>query len=124
MDNEQYGDHTPRSADASVDLAAAMGELRRVLKPGGKLFVTVPYGEPADLGWQRIFDADGLAEIVAAFGSAPEREEYFRYSEHGWARSSSAEAAGAVYRNHFATPAPAPDRAVAARAIACLEFRR
>jgi glycosyltransferase involved in cell wall biosynthesis/SAM-dependent methyltransferase len=124
MDNEQYGDHTPRSADARVDLAAATAELRRVLKPGGKLFITVPYGEPADLGWQRVFDAAGIAEIVAAFGAAPEREEYFRYSERGWERSSAAAAAGAVYRNHFATPEPAPDRAVAARAIACLEFRR
>jgi SAM-dependent methyltransferase len=107
-----------------VDLAAATAELRRVLKPGGKLFVTLPYGEPADLGWQRVFDAAGIVEIVAAFGAAPEREEYFHYSERGWGRSSAAEAAGAVYRNHFATPEPAPDRAVAARAIACLEFRR
>jgi glycosyltransferase involved in cell wall biosynthesis/SAM-dependent methyltransferase len=124
MDNEQYGDHSPRSADARVDLAAAMAELRRVLKPGGRLFITVPYGEPADLGWQRIFDADGIAEIVAAFGSRPERAEYFRYSERGWQRSPVLDAAGAVYRDHFATPEPAADRAVAARAIACLQFRR
>jgi SAM-dependent methyltransferase len=124
MDNEQYGDHTPPSPDSAVDLAAAMGELRRVLKPGGKLFVTLPYGEPADLGWQRIFDRDGVAEIVDAFGSAPERQEVFRYTADGWARSSAAQAAGAVYRDHFADPAPDPDRAVAARAIMCLEFRR
>ncbi|CAN5141107.1 hypothetical protein BH20ACT16_BH20ACT16_00680 [soil metagenome] len=124
MDNEQYGEHTPRSTDASADLAAAIGELRRVLKPGGKLFVTVPYGEPADLGWQRIFDAAGIEEIVAAFGSRPEREDCFRYTADGWTRSSPDEAIGAVYRNHFADPTPDPDRAVAARAIMCLEFCR
>ena len=124
MDNEQYGDHAPRAADAAAALAEAIGELRRVLKPGGKLFLTVPYGEPADLGWQRIFDAAGIAEIAAAFGSAPARTEYFRYHEGGWARSDADDAAGAVYRNHFATPEPAADRAVAARAIACLEFHR
>jgi glycosyltransferase involved in cell wall biosynthesis/SAM-dependent methyltransferase len=124
MDNEQYGDHGPRAAADRADRAEAIRELRRVLKPGGKLFVTVPYGAPADLGWQRIFDADGIAELVEAFGAAPVREEYFRYSERGWVRSDADEAAGAVYRDHFATPEPAPDRAVAARAIACLEFTR
>ena len=124
MDNEQYGDHGPRADDERAARAEAIGELRRVLKPGGRLFVTVPYGEPADLGWQRIFDAGGIAELVEAFGAAPDREEYFRYSERGWARSDADDAAGAVYRDHFATPEPAPDRAVAARAIACLEFTR
>jgi len=84
----------------------------------------VPYGEPADLGWQRIFDAAGIAEFAAAFGSAPARSEYFRYGERGWTRSDAEDAAGSVYRNHFATPEPAADRAVAARAIACLEFHR
>ena len=37
------GDASPRSSD-SARIAAAMGELRRVLKPGGTLFVTVPFG--------------------------------------------------------------------------------
>lgn len=124
MDNEQYGDHSPRAADAQVALADAITELRRVLKPGGKLFLTVPYGRPADLGWQRIFDAEGLAEIAAAFGAAPARQECFRYEPDGWKRSSPEQAAGAIYRDHLADPTPDSDRAVAARAIMCLEFVR
>jgi glycosyltransferase involved in cell wall biosynthesis/SAM-dependent methyltransferase len=123
MDNTQYGDTSPRSSDPRADLVAAISELRRVLKPGGTLYVTVPYGRPADLGWQRVFDAEGLEALVEAFAPAEQKREFFRYTAAGWERSSAGEATGAEYRDHFSDPTPAPDRAVAARAIACLALR-
>ena len=124
MDNAQYGDSSPRSADAVAGRAAAMAELHRVLAPGGSLFVTVPYGRPDDLGWQQIFDAAGLQELVDAFGGTELDREFFHYDADGWRRASQGQADGAVYRDHFADPAPAPDRAPAARAIACLRLRK
>lgn len=123
MDNRQYGDQAAASVDAGRDLGAAAGELRRVLRPGGTIFVTVPYGAAADLRWQQVFDAGSLEDLIAAFGPAEQRRDFFRYDERGWRRASAEECAGAVYRDHFSDPAPAPDRAVAARAVACLELR-
>jgi SAM-dependent methyltransferase len=125
MDNTQYGDEGPRSSDPSADVAQAMAEMRRVLKPEGKLFITVPYGAKADLGWQRVFDLEGLDELVDAFGPREQHREFFRYTAAGWQRSDPQEAADSVYRDHFAESEsePPPDRAVAARAIACVELR-
>jgi hypothetical protein len=102
-----------------------MAEMRRVLKPEGKLFITVPYGAKADLGWQRVFDLEGLDELVDAFGPREQHREFFRYTAAGWQRSDPQEAADSVYRDHFAESEsePPPDRAVAARAIACVELR-
>ena len=98
--------------------------LFRSLRPGGSLFVTVPYGRPDDLGWQQVFDAAGLQALADAFGGTELEREFFRYQASGWARASQAEADGAVYRDHFADATAAPDRAAAARAIACLHLRR
>jgi SAM-dependent methyltransferase len=123
MDNAQYGDSSERSQTPGQDLAAAMRELRRVLRPGGTLYVTVPYGRAADIGWQRIFDSDALDELVDGFGPAAQEREIFRYTREGWQRSDATEAADAVYRDHFSDPTPDADRAVAARAIACLTLR-
>jgi hypothetical protein len=89
------------------------------------LYVTVPYGEPENFGWQEIFDAERLDRLVLAFGSAAvERRSFFRYTASGWQRSTAAEAAGSRYRDHFSGSSLASDRAVAARAVACLELLR
>jgi SAM-dependent methyltransferase len=123
MDNAQYGDASPRSSEPAADVATAMAELRRVLKPGGTLYFTVPYGHAADLGWQQVFDAGGLDALVAAFSPAHVSREFFGYTAGGWQRTSAADVADARYRDHFAAPEPAADRAVAARAIACVTLR-
>ena len=85
--------------------------------------MTVPYGRAADIGWQRIFDADALDALIDGFGPAAQEREIFMYHADGWQRSTQEEAADAVYRDHFSDPTPDADRAVAARAIACLTLK-
>jgi SAM-dependent methyltransferase len=124
MDNSYYGAAAPRSEDPDADLEHAIAELRRVLRPGGVLTVTVPFGEPEDFGWQRIFALDGIERMEGWFAPASSRRTFFRYTAGGWQRASAEESAGARYRDHFSNPAIQTDRAVAARAVACLQLEK
>lgn len=109
MDNSAYGG-PPRESDPNAAATAALTELKRVLAPGGRLLVTVPYGAGEDHGWFRQYGETELTTLTEDLGGDRVDVTVFAYSQ-GWQRSSPAAAAGARYG----------DCAVAARAVACLE---
>jgi SAM-dependent methyltransferase len=125
MDNSLYATGAEeRAADPEGELDAALAEIRRVAKPGGRLLITVPYGAPEDLGWLRQFDAAGIEGLIRRSGGEAIETTVFLYSREGWRRSTLEEAATAGY--HMVDrdrPAPGDDGAVAARAVACLDLR-
>jgi SAM-dependent methyltransferase len=102
MDNTGYGADVAAEADPDVALAAALQELRRVLAPGGRILVTVPYGRPERHGWLRQFDAAALDRLVG--NAAPEQHELsvYRHGERGWQPSGVEDAAAASYGDHKA----------------------
>jgi SAM-dependent methyltransferase len=120
-DNSLY---TGSASVADGDFLPAVRELRRVLKPGGVLLLTVPFGRRTELGFQLQFDLALVEQVRGAFQPAASRLDVFRYSASGWEVSDAASAADAEYFDVRTAPHFDPDFAAAARAVACLELRK
>ena len=108
-------DNTVYGADGSVDAsgrAAALGEVRRVLKASGSLLVTVPLGEPHDYGWFRQEDIRGWTKLFTGAGFFVEEQEAYELLDDGWRSAPTFAASGVVYG----------ERGPAASAVLCVEL--
>ncbi|MGG6239890.1 class I SAM-dependent methyltransferase [Nodosilinea sp. AN01ver1] len=131
LDNTQYAQDKRYSENRSNDYRLAVTELRRILKPGGSLFLSVPFGKYQNFGDFQQFDAALLADAIAAFGPAQMVEKaYFKYSTDGWQVATEADCADCEYvqPDEWLTQIPGKPRpsdgAAAARAVACVHILR
>jgi SAM-dependent methyltransferase len=123
MDNSLYSDGQPREQKPG-DFLGAVTELKRVLKPGGTIYFSVPYGKAMSHGWFQVFDEQLVEHLIRGFGPAKELREYFIYKPDGWHRSNAAECADArIFDIHHAKDYDA-DFAAAARAVCCMELKK
>jgi SAM-dependent methyltransferase len=134
-DNSNYTGNDSDRENHPEDYLAAIQELCRVLKPGGSLLITVPFGAYSHLGVQQQFDARMLAMAREALTKSGEViERFYLYSANGWNLSREADCTECRYVEwaasiwaHGKVPNPVPiepDRAVAARAVACLRMNK
>jgi SAM-dependent methyltransferase len=121
-DTAYYGGETRVADDPQRELLAAVAELRRVLRPGGDCYLTVPVGRGERFQWVRSLTPEQVDEIAAAFEPETAELEFFRYADGGWRRSDREGVAGARYRDHFTSDGLGPDGVVAAEAVACLHL--
>jgi SAM-dependent methyltransferase len=126
MDNTQlYTADDSYREQSDRDYLKALEELARLLKPGGDLFATVPYGARKNHGWLQVFDLSMLDSMVAVPGLALVEEAIYQHQSVGWVLAGRETATQAVYFDVHAVGANAADSSLAAaEAVACLWFKR
>ena len=62
----------------------AVKELKRVIKKGRALYLTMPYGRYKNHGWFQVFDKEMVRRLVQQFAPSQMSEVYFKYEYHQW----------------------------------------
>ncbi len=133
MDNSRYaGQIASAQRHDPGDLFVAVRELKRVLKPGGAFYVTLPFGKYEDHGWLQQFDARLLDQLIETFAPARAVETIYHYAPAGWELSNRAACADCEYFDARVTKyfdrahgiEYPPDYPAAERALACLELTK
>ncbi len=96
MDNTLYSPFLSNKDEQSqYGFTAAVKELHRVIKPGGRLLITFPFGVYQNHGWFQQFNSEMADVLIQAFNPAARWEQVFYYHSQGWQvgnRESSANA--------------------------------
>ncbi|MEK6334521.1 MAG: class I SAM-dependent methyltransferase [Acidobacteriota bacterium] len=133
MDNSMYaGDADIAKRGDTTEFLMAVKELKRVLKPGGTLYITFPFGRYENHGWFQQFDAALVDKLVDGFGTAQSRETIFKYEPDGWTLSNRGACADCQFFDIHASKYNDPksdleypdDYPAGERGLACLELRK
>ena len=133
FDNSLYTGRQDFHENPHEEFILVMQEIHRVLKPGGTLLLSVPFGKYQDYGIFQQFDDHLLGRAIEAFGNAKEVSRYFyKYTAKGWNSTTAEDCADSEYvewiakswkRGRLPSSLPVePDRAAAARAVACVKI--
>jgi len=109
---------------APYEFLDTIKEFKRLLKPEGKLFITVPYGRPQDIDWLQQFDQEKVDLLVDAFGGDEQERVFYRYDANGWQLSDASACSECEYYDIHTRKAFDPDYAAAARAVVCLQLKK
>lgn len=132
MDNVLYATGDKFRETKPVDYLRAVAEMRRVLRPGGCLYLTVPFGCYENHGWLQQFDSSMLASTISHFMPQATRRTFFRYTARGWNLATEEECDGLRFFHLDAdrfvegrrTKRYDADFAAGARAVACVELQK
>jgi SAM-dependent methyltransferase len=107
------------------DYKLAASELWRVLKPGGHLYLTMPFGRACSLDWLQQFDTAMIKDLMDLLRPSEASEVYYRCDANGWAVSDVNACADSEYtppESWASAERPSHGTPVAAGAVVCLDL--
>lgn len=111
-----------KKEDDETGFRAAVREFRRMIRPGGVCFITVPFGKACKRGWFQVFDSQMVQMVLDDFQPTDHEMEYFGYFPDGWRRAEPAELANATCFDRFQDKKLDADFAAAARGLVCMRL--
>jgi len=118
LDLEHFGANGGRVEDPQAAALVAADELRRVVRPGGEVLITVPIGVSEHFAWVRSLSLEELDDLVARFDPVTVETTFFRH-DGGWQVVERDAVTDARYRDHLGGEKPR-NGIVAAEAVACV----
>ena len=123
MNNTFFYTKDPRFNEFNQDdYYDVIREFKRLLKPGGKLFITVPYGRYENLGWLQQFANRMVKKVLDVVGGSESNVAYYKYFADGWQVADVDACAESSYFDIHIRSDYEPDYVAAARAVACIEM--
>ncbi len=105
------------------ELRETFSELKRVLKPGGRLLFSVPFGKYQNLNLFQQFDIHLLNMMAKVFKPSLRLDNFFKYYENGWHFSSLAECKECSYYKYSLENQKKPEKiknlSPGAQAVVC-----
>lgn len=123
MDNTMLYTRDPSKNEyAPNSYLDAIREYHRILRSGGILYLSFPFGRHVNHGWFQVFNSEMLDDVINTFLPTSVEEFHFRYELSGWRVSSREESKDATYFDINKQKNYDKDYAAASRAIVCLKM--
>lgn len=128
MDNSIYGYKLQPNAEVtqkSYDYLMVIEELIRVLKSGGELLLTFPYGKFENHGFFQQFDEEMVSKITDKMESKGKySKEFIIYSPDGWKFDIQANCNNSESYNPHTGKGKGSDGAAHCRCVCCVKFSK
>lgn len=126
MDNSIYGyeiTHHDKKETKSYEYLKVISEFLRVLKSGGTLLLTFPFGKFENHGFFQQIDIEMLKRMLGLFHQYGSTDiKFMKYENEGWRFARQSEVANCISYNPHTGEGKLDDCAAHSRSVACVEF--
>lgn len=126
MDNTiHYSSDHRFDENSTDDYLLVLEELHRIAEPNGQVLVTVPFGKEQRHTWFQQFTPAMISRLLNHRSWQSKDITFYRYCAKGWQLSNMDQCVNAEYFDvHKEGRVRTEDGAAAARAVACIEFKK